>query len=138
MAKLTLTDGKQIYVSVKLPISGKLMEAFNTPDAFMDVILGDGTQCMLSKATIARAESADPPKASLNQLRRSADKAGFNAHAVLGVDKAAGPEEVREAYMRLVKSYHPDRFAGIDMPQEMKDYATAMLARINMAYQQLS
>jgi hypothetical protein len=37
-----------------------------------------------------------------------------------------------------VKSYHPDRFANLEMPQEMKDYASAMQARINMAYEQLS
>jgi hypothetical protein len=33
--------------------------------------------------------------------------------------------------------YHPDRYALLDIPQEMKDYAAAMQARINMAYEQI-
>ncbi len=32
--------------------------------------------------------------------------------AILGVSSAATPEEIRSAYRRLAKQYHPDRFAG--------------------------
>jgi DnaJ-domain-containing protein 1 len=137
MAKLTLTDGKSLIVSVKLPLSGKLTDAFNSAEAFIDIISGDGTQQVINKMTIARAEAVDPPKAGLNQQRRSADKSGFNPYAVLGVEKTASPEDIRAAFVTLVKIYHPDRFAGLDLPQEMRDYAAAMQARINMAYQQL-
>ncbi len=73
----------------------------------------------------------------MNQQRRNSDKSGFNPHAVLGVEKSVTAEDLREAYLALVKRYHPDRFASMDLPQEMKDYAAAMQARINMAYQQL-
>jgi DnaJ-domain-containing protein 1 len=137
MAKLTLTDGKSLVVSVKLPMSGKLTDAFNNAEHFIDVIAGDGTQQVINKAVIARAEAFEPPRASLNQQRRESDKSGFDAFAVLGVSKTATPEDLRSAYVALVKSYHPDRFASLDLPQEMKDYAAAMQARINMAYQQL-
>jgi hypothetical protein len=137
MAKLTLTDGKTLVVSVKLPLSGKLTDAFNNTETFIDVISGDGTQQMINKSIIARAEAFEPPRAGLNQQRRSSDKSGFNAFAVLGIEKTATPEDMRSAYVALVKSYHPDRFASLDLPQEMKDYAAAMQARINMAYQQL-
>jgi DnaJ domain len=137
MAKLTLTDGKSEIVSVKLPMSGKLTDAFNSTEIFVDIISGDGTQQVINKSVIARAEAFDPPRAGLNQQRRSSDKSGFNAYAVLGIEKDAAPEQMRSAYMALVKSYHPDRFVSLDLPQEMKDYAAAMQARINMAYQQL-
>jgi hypothetical protein len=137
LAKLTTTDGKALMASVKLSMSGKLTETFNGNDTFVDVIAGDGTQMLINKSTIARVEISDPPKAGLNQQRRSGDKSGFNAHVVLGVDKNVTPEALREAYLKLVKAYHPDRFASIDLPQEMKDYAAAMQARINMAYQLL-
>jgi hypothetical protein len=137
LAKLTFTDGKTLVASVKLSVSGKLMEAFNGPEAFVDVIAGDGTQFAINKSVIARAETIDPPKAALNQLRRASDKAGFNPYAVLGIDKSATPEDTRKAYLALVKQYHPDLFAGLNLPQEMKDYAAAMQARINMAFQQL-
>jgi DnaJ-domain-containing protein 1 len=137
MAKLTLIDGKNLIVSVKLPLSGKLADAFNSAETFIDIISGDGTQQVINKTTIARVEAVDPPKAGLNQQRRSADKSGFNPYAVLGVEKSATPEDIRSAFVTLVKTYHPDRFASLDLPQEMKDYAAAMQARINMAYQQL-
>ena len=137
LARLTLTDGKQLIVSVRLSISGKLGDAINGPERFLDVILGDGTVQWINKSTVARAEAADPPKAGLNQQRRSADKVGFDPYAILGVAKTSTPEELRAAYMSLVKRYHPDRFVALDLPQEMKDYAAAMQARINMAYQQL-
>lgn len=32
--------------------------------------------------------------------------------AILGVSSNASPDEIREAYRRLVKEYHPDRFEG--------------------------
>jgi DnaJ-domain-containing protein 1 len=137
MAKLTLTDGKSLIVSVKLPMSGKLTDAFNGAEAFIDIISGDGTQQVINKSIIARVETMDPPKAGLNQQRRSADKSGFNPYAILGIEKSATPEEVRAAYVALVKIYHPDRFTSLDIPEEMKNYAAAMQARINMAYQQL-
>jgi hypothetical protein len=137
MAKLTLVDGKALIVSVKLPISGKLADAFNGTDTFIDIISGDGTQQIINKSTIARAEAVEPPKAALNQQRRSADKSHFNPYAVLGVEKTASSEDIRSAFVALVKIYHPDRFASLDIPQEMKDYAAAMQARINMAYQQV-
>ena len=44
LAKLTLTDGTvSLIVSVKLSMSGKLGDAFNNAEPFLDVILGDGT-----------------------------------------------------------------------------------------------
>jgi hypothetical protein len=137
MAKLILTDGKNLIVSLKLPLSGKLADAFNNTDGFVDVITSDGSQQVINKSTIARAEAVDPPKAGLNQQRRSADKSSFNPYLVLGIEKTAAADDIRNAYVTLVKIYHPDRFAGLDLPPEMKDYAAAMQARINMAYQQL-
>jgi hypothetical protein len=137
MAKLTLTDGKSLIVSIKLPLSGKMTDAFNSSESFIDIITGDGTQQVVNKSIIARAEAVEPPRAGLNQQRRSSDKSGFNAYAVLGIEKTASADEMRAAYLALVKAYHPDRFASLDLPQEIKDYAAAMQARINMAYQQL-
>ncbi len=138
LAKFSLTDGKTLIASVKLPLSGKLIDAFNNSEAFLDIITGDGTPQFLNKSTISRAEVSEPPRAGLNQQRRSSDKSGFNPYAILGVEKSASPDDIRNTYIALVKMYHPDRFASLDIPQEMKDYAAAMQARINVAYQQLN
>jgi DnaJ domain len=138
LAKLTLTDGTSLIASVKLPMSGKLNDAFNNAEGFLDIITGDGTQQVINKSVIARAEASDPPRAGLNQQRRSSDRSGFNPYAILGIEKTATPDETRAAYVALVKQYHPDRFASLDLPEEIKNYASAMQARINMAYQQIA
>ena len=46
--------------------------------------------------------------------------------------------EMREAYHRLVKQYHPDKFANADLPREVKEYLNAMSRRINAAYTALN
>lgn len=138
LAILHMADGKKLPVSIKLSLSGKLTETMNHSDQFIDVIAGAGQQLLINKSSIESVEISDPPVARLNQQRRAADKAVFDPHAVLGVASGVSKEDVRAAWLHLVKVYHPDRFANLDVPQEMKDYAAAMQARINMAYQQLS
>jgi DnaJ-domain-containing protein 1 len=135
---LHLHDGKKLPVSIKLALSGKLADTLNNAEHFVDVIAGSGQQLFINKSSIERVEISDPPVAKLNQQRRAADKAVFDPHAVLGVASGASKDDVRAAWVHLVKAYHPDRFVNLDVPQEMKDYASAMQARINMAYEQLS
>ena len=52
------------------------------------------------------------------------------AHAVLGVERGASRLEVREAYIRLVKKFHPDINSG-DLAAERR------FKRINQAYEEL-
>jgi DnaJ-domain-containing protein 1 len=40
----------------------------------------------------------------------------LDSYKVLGVSQTAGPEEIRNAYIRHVKMFHPDRFPGPDRP----------------------
>ena len=53
-----------------------------------------------------------------------------NPYAVLGVPPTAGASEVREAYRRLAKQYHPD--------QNRDATATERMPRINEAWELLS
>jgi curved DNA-binding protein CbpA len=41
---------------------------------------------------------------------------------------------VREAYLKLAKLYHPDRYATADLPKEVRDYLAVMVRRINAAH----
>ena len=36
----------------------------------------------------------------------------MNHYEVLGINKNASPEEIRDAYKKLVKKYHPDIYPG--------------------------
>ena len=137
LVTLHFSNGSKSIASLKLSLSGKLSEVLNNQDRFLDVIASDGQQQFVAKASIHRIEIVDPPKAKLNQQRRNSDRSQFDPHAVLGVESTVSKEQLRSAYINLVKSYHPDRFANLDLPHEMKNYAAAMQARINMAYDQL-
>ncbi|MBL8790461.1 MAG: J domain-containing protein [Rhizobiales bacterium] len=137
LVHLTLAGGKTMMVSLKLPMSGKLADGLNNAERYLDVLGPEGEQFFLAKDMVHRIAAADPPQAKLNMNRRSSDQMGFNPWAVLGVTREASPDEIRQAWLSLVKMYHPDRYANLELPQEMKDYAAAMLARINVAHDQL-
>ena len=53
---------------------------------------------------------------------------------LLGVNEGATNEEIRAAYLSLVKKYHPDKYTDPDM----KQLANEKLKEINEAYDQLT
>ena len=58
----------------------------------------------------------------------------MNPYKVLGVSENASQEEIRAAYLELVKKYHPDKYT--DNP--LKELAGEKLKEINQAYEMLS
>lgn len=57
-----------------------------------------------------------------------------NPYKVLGLNEGATNEEIRAAYLSLVKKYHPDKYTDPDM----KQLANEKLKEINEAYDQLT
>lgn len=55
-------------------------------------------------------------------------------YAVLGIDPAATPEQLRQAYLDLVKRWHPDHFLH---DSDLQKEAEAKLKEINEAYKAL-
>jgi DnaJ like chaperone protein len=100
---------------------------------------------------IARADNVVHP-AELEYLRDVAAIFGFDATAferiraghmgpdkadpyeILGTSRSASDAEIKAAYRRLAREYHPDRLIGEGLPQEFVDLATEKLAAINDAY----
>jgi DnaJ like chaperone protein len=66
------------------------------------------------------------------------DQDTFDPYAVLGVPRNASYEDVRKAYRHRVRAYHPDNFAGIEVPREVLEYVTAMFTRLTSAYRELT
>lgn len=58
----------------------------------------------------------------------------MDPYKVLGVSQSASDEEVKSAYIELVKKYHPDKYA--DNP--LKELAQEKLKEINEAYDTIS
>jgi len=58
-------------------------------------------------------------------------------YVVLGLDYAAGDDEIRRTYLRLVRENHPDSLIARGVPEEFVKLATDKLAAINGAYEKL-
>lgn len=57
----------------------------------------------------------------------------MNPYEVLGVKQGATQEEIKSAYRKLVKQYHPDQYVN----NPLKDLAEEKLAEVNKAYEML-
>lgn len=57
----------------------------------------------------------------------------MNPYEILGVKQGASQEEIKSAYRKLVKQYHPDQYGN----NPLKDLAQEKLAEINKAYDML-
>ena len=57
-------------------------------------------------------------------------------YEVLGVSKSASPDEIKSAYRKLTKEFHPDKFAN--KPEAEKKAAEEKFKEINRAYEVLS
>lgn len=66
-----------------------------------------------------RAEEADP-------------------YQILGVAPDISDEELKKAYRRLIRENHPDKAVAEGLPQEFVELANAKLAKINVAYDQVT
>lgn len=135
---LTLTDGSAMTVSVRLPLSNRLGDALNNDDVFLDALSPTGQQLFLAKSAIKSVRSANVPKADQLELEgRAPGTPAFDPYVVLKVAKDATPEEIRQAYHRMARLYHPDRIASFELPEEVMEYVRAMLVRINLAFEQI-
>jgi len=59
----------------------------------------------------------------------------FDPYAVLGVQRGASRDEIREAYKRVVQQYHPDKVAHLG--RELQQLALEKTKEINRAYEVL-
>jgi hypothetical protein len=133
LVEVSLGDGGILKGKIYVSVTKTLAEELNGPAAFLEFHGVAGDKTLLSKSRIATVTSIEMPRA--DQLDRTLRQAeSFDAYGVLQVARGASLEEIKSAYHRLAKSYHPDRFAATELPSEMADYIAAMSRRLNLAY----
>lgn len=75
----------------------------------------------------------DSDKKRRNQYSKATTKIE-KYYAALELKKDASHSEVKKAYIKLVKKYHPDKFQD----EEKKQLATELLQKINEAYAEIN
>jgi len=55
-------------------------------------------------------------------------------YKILGVDPSASDDEVKSAYRKLVREYHPDKLVSKGVPEDFMKFANEKMVQINSAY----
>jgi hypothetical protein len=132
-AEVVMADGEVLIGHFVFASSRSFGEVLNSDAPFIEFEPHDGARRYLAKGAIRSIALRTVPTARLADVRRPL--AGeFDPYATLGVPRDASPEDVRHAYLRLTKAYHADRFASVELPDEVRRYLADMSARINAAY----
>jgi DnaJ domain len=135
-AEMTLTDGSVHKGKFVVAAARSIYEVLNGETKFLEFESYGGARSLIAKATIASINLTTVP--STGGLRaRITDSDSFDPFVELGLVQGATWDEVRQAYLKLSKTYHPDLFVNIALPGEVKEYLSAKARRLNAAYRAL-
>ncbi len=132
-AELTMTDGEMVKGRLMIAQGRNVFEALNGAGAFIEFAPYAGERSYVAKASIVNIKLVNVPR-PLNLNQRLNDLDGFDPHGVLGVAQTASHDDVKSAWHRLAKVYHPDRYSSAELPVEVRDYLQSMARRVNAAY----
>jgi hypothetical protein len=133
---IALEDGQELKGKVVIPPGRTLTELLNGGSAFIEFEPIGGARTFIAKSALTSVTPIEIPAAP-DLWAGPTEGSNFDPFAVLGVKPNASREEAREAYLRLAKTYHPDRYAATELPQEVRNYLAVMTRRVNAAYQAL-
>lgn len=127
---LTLVGGEVLRGSVPSGASASLAFELNREGLFLNVRTGDGQIRYVAKSTIAQVvEGTERKTASLPEPAQ--DRSPYK---VLKVKEGASVEEIRQAYVKLARIYHPDSYQSDSTAPEVAEYVTKMFQHITAAY----
>jgi hypothetical protein len=136
---LETADGKTIEAELMIFHGDSVTEVMNGRAEFLELHDSSGKSSLVAKSFIRRIF----PKADEEQERReNTDLTKLRLHAndpylVLDVPSQASDEDVRLAYHKLARAYHPDKLAALDLPPAIRDYGEEILKKINAAYEMI-
>jgi hypothetical protein len=131
--EVALADGTTDRGKVLVPMGKSLADVLNGAGGFIEFEPYGGERSFLAKAQLTWIKPAGVPKAP-SLSGRAGDHSAFDPYKILGLTAGASREDVRAAYFRLAKTYHPDRYATAELPEEVRDYLATMARRINAAH----
>ena len=131
--ELAMMDGETVKGRLLFSAGRSIFEVLNGPGAFLEFEPHGGERTFIAKASIGNVRMINVPRAP-NLQQRLRDLDGFDPHAILGVASQASIDEVKTAWHKLAKVYHPDRYSTAELPEEVRDYLASMARRVNAAY----
>ncbi len=130
-ASIRLTDGAILVGTVNCGITGKLENVLSLDNSFVEFTSRDGHQRFITRHQIASIEPMETVKVS---TLHAANVGVSDPLATLGLFGEVTLEQAKDAFHRLSKMYHPDKYSGEDMPREIARYASEKFREINAAY----
>jgi hypothetical protein len=131
--EIGLGDGRILNGKLVVPPGRTLPELLNSAAIFVEFEQLDGGRMFLAKAALHSVTPSNIPAAP-DLWAGPTEGSGFDPFKVLGIGADATREHAREAYLRLAKAYHPDKHASADLPNEVRQYLSVMVRRINAAH----
>jgi len=131
--EIALDDGSEVAGRLLIPAARTAFDVLNGPALFLEFEPYEGERRFIAKSAL-KAVKLLAGSQPTNLAHRVRDLDGFDPHAVLGIAAGTAWDEVRASYLARAKAYHPDRFAGVELPPEVASYLSGMLRRINSAY----
>ena len=131
--EIALDDGSAIVGNLVIDGSSSLFKVLAGSAAFLEIEPFDGKRRVFARSDLTSIKLLAGAR-PVDLAQRTSDLDGFDPFAILGVKPGQKWEDVRAAYLKRAKTYHPDRFASVDLPVEVDTYLTGMLKRVNRAY----
>ena len=131
--EITTADGGFTKGRLWASAGKSLADTLNGPAPFLEfTAYGEERVDFIAKAHVASLRTIEIPKTAPLYDRRgsSAD----DPYRILGLQSGASWFSIREAYLRLAKSHHPDSFSSVELPDEVREYLDSKIQRINAAY----
>jgi hypothetical protein len=134
--EITLEGGQELQGKLLVPPGRVLSDVLNSASPFIEFEPADGERMFIAKSALQAVKPTTVP-AKPDLWAGSAEPSNFDPLTVLGLKPGATHEEIRDAYVRMAKIYHPDLYMAVELPREVRDYLAAMVRRINAAHQAL-
>jgi len=129
---LRMKDQRELHGDILVNLGGALDRTLNNETKFISFLGADQTEKMIAKDGILEVEARKATKSRALPSEGKVDSS--DPYVLLGLEKTATDEQIRAAFLERAKEYHADRFASVNLPREIADYANAMSKRINEAY----
>lgn len=132
-AEVTMNDGEILVGHFIISSSRAFGEVLNGESPFLEFTPFQRDRRYIAKSAIRAVKLMEVP-GSKGLTSFKPMNGEFDPYQTLGVKRDADWDQIREAYVRLAKTYHNDRYAAIELPNEVRVYLKDMSTRVNTAY----